>query len=315
MTSSSGFTDRVRQELSRVPEGDDAGRRGELATILRLAGSVHRRSVDGRTTTYLEVASASGAVARRTFALLRLPDPHQPQLWVRAPGGVRTVSTYGLTVALDAVAVDAGLVDGDGRLVSGLPGPATREPVAAARGALLSAARLSAPGRAAHQEFGVSGSDVAVELADLVRGLVGRATATAEDPPRVVVKSGKAIGELLGLTGAHDAAEEWEEQRNRRRLRNEATRLANADAANLRRTAEAAAGQVELVQTVVDRHGWRRLDEPLRVVALVRLANPSASLAELAELCDPPISKSAVYRRLARLAELADDVDRPDDGA
>lgn len=314
MTPSSGFTDRVRQELSRVPEGDDAGRRGELAAILRLAGSVHRRSVDGHTTTYLEVASASGAVARRTFALLRLPDRHQPQLWVRAPGGVRTVSTYGLTVALDAVAVDAGLVDGDGRLVSGLPGPAASEPVSAARGALLGAARLSAPGRAAHLEFGVSGSEVAGELADLVRGLVGRATVTAEDPPRVVLKSGKAIGELLALVGADAAAGEWEEQRNRRRLRNEATRLANADAANLRRTAEAASGQVELVQKVVERHGWGRLEEPLRVVALARLANPSASLAELAELCDPPISKSAVHRRLARLAELADEVDRRDDG-
>jgi hypothetical protein len=224
------------------------------------------------------------------------------------------VSTYGLTVALDAVAVDAGLVDGDGRLVSGLPGPAASEPVSAARGALLGAARLSAPGRAAHLEFGVSGSEVAGELANLVRGLVGRATVTAEDPPRVVLKSGKAIGELLLLVGADAAAGEWEEQRNRRRLRNEATRLANADAANLRRTAEAASGQVELVQKVVERHGWGRLDEPLRVVALARLANPSASLAELAELCDPPISKSAVHRRLARLAELADEADRRDDG-
>lgn len=306
-----GFTDRVRQELSRIPVDTEAGRRGELAAILRLAGSVHRRSVDGATTTFLEVASPSGAVARRTFTLLRLPDGYQPQLWVRAPGGVRTVSTYGLTVALDAVAADVELVDGDGRLVMGLPGPVSREPVAGVRGALLAAARLSSPGRPPHLEFGVTGPEVAGELAALLLDLVGRGTATAEDPPRVVIKSGGAIGDLLELAGATEAAGEWEEQRRRRQLRNQATRLANADAANLRRSAEASSDQVAVVQDVVDRLGWSQLEEPLREVALVRLANPSASLAELAELCD--ISKSAVHRRLAKLAELHRVLDHPDE--
>lgn len=306
-----GFTDRVRQELSRVPIADEAGRAAELAAILRLAGSVHRRSVDGATTTFLEIASPSGAVTRRTFALLRLPEGHQPQLWVRAPGGVRTVSTYGLTVALDAVARDAELVDRDGRLVMGLPGPVLREPAAGIRGALLAAARLSSPGRAPHLEFGVTGDEVASELASLLVDLVGRGTATSEDPPRVVIKSGGAIGELLELAGAGEAAGEWEEHRRRRQLRNQATRLANADAANLRRSTESSSDQVALVQEVVDRVGWSQLDEPLRAVALVRLANPSASLAELAELCD--ISKSAVHRRLARIADLRRTLDHPDE--
>lgn len=307
-----GFTDRVRQELNRVPVVNDDARRSELAAVLRLAGSVHRRSVDGVTTTFLEVASASGAVARRTFALLRLPDGHQPQLWVRAPGGVRTVSTYGLTVALDAVAADVGLVDAAGRLVTGLPEPVERDPVAGARGAFLAAARLSSPGRSPHLEFGVTGREVAEALAALLTNLVGRGTVTSEDPPRVVVKSGHVIGELLALVGAVEAASEWEEQRGRRRLRNEATRLANADAANLRRSAEAAAEQVARVQDVVDRFGWSRLEEPLRDVALVRLANPSASLAELAELCS--LSKSAVHRRLVKIGELGEQLEGPVEG-
>ncbi|WP_432214637.1 helix-turn-helix domain-containing protein [Salmonella enterica] len=48
------------------------------------------------------------------------------------------------------------------------------------------------------------------------------------------------------------------------------------------------------------------MGEELRSLALARLVNPTASLAELGELCDPPVGKSAVHRRLRRLEQLAD---------
>jgi cell division protein WhiA len=120
-----------------------------------------------------------------------------------------------------------------------------------------------------------------------------------------VVKSGATIGELLTTMGATGAFLAWDERRLRRQLRSDATRLANADAANLRRTIDAAAMQVRAVETVVAELGWEALDEPLRAVALARLANPEASLSELGELVDPPVAKSVVHRRLRRLEELA----------
>jgi DNA-binding protein WhiA len=91
----------------------------------------------------------------------------------------------------------------------------------------------------------------------------------------------------------------------RHEVRSAATRLANADAANVRRTIDAASAQVADVERVIERLGWDALDEDLRGVALARLANPMASLAELGELCDPPLSKSAIHRRLQRLRTLA----------
>jgi cell division protein WhiA len=131
-------------------------------------------------------------------------------------------------------------------------------------------------------------------------------SATGGTRPRVVVKSGATIGELLTTMGATGAFLAWDERRLRRQLRSDATRLANADAANLRRTIEAAATQVRTVETVVAQVGWERLEEPLRAVALARLANPEASLSELGELIDPPVAKSVVHRRLKRLEDLAD---------
>ncbi len=90
-------------------------------------------------------------------------------------------------------------------------------------------------------------------------------------------------------------------------MRAEAQRLANADAANVRRAVRAASEQVRLVEHAVDVLGWDELGEDLRDVALARLANPSASLAELGQLCDPPVGKSAVHRRLARLRALVEE--------
>ncbi|MRR11779.1 sporulation regulator WhiA, partial [bacterium] len=41
----------------------------------------------------------------------------------------------------------------------------------------------------------------------------------------------------------------------------------------------------------------------------LRLDNPDASLRELGELADPPLSKSAVYHRVRRIEELATGLD------
>jgi len=44
----------------------------------------------------------------------------------------------------------------------------------------------------------------------------------------------------------------------------------------------------------------------LQEVALLRLRHPDASIRELGELADPPLSKSAVAHRLRRINALAE---------
>jgi cell division protein WhiA len=311
MTSTEApLTDAVRQELARRPLGDPDEVGAELAAILRLAGALTLGgggAEGGPPHRSLEVDTVSGAVARRTFALLQHRFGVRPELLVRAPGGVRRRSTYGVRIpGAGPIARDLGVLDDAGRPLAGPPPPlqgAAR--LAYLRGAVLAAGSLSAPGRPPHLEIAVRSRGYAEGLAALVREVVaGTATATGDDRPRVVLKSGATIGELLLAVGAPEAWAAWEERRTRRRLRNDANRLANADAANLRRTIEAAATQVRVVERVVGEQGWEVLDDELRAVALARLANPAASLAELGELVDPPIGKSAVHRRLRRLEQL-----------
>jgi hypothetical protein len=48
------------------------------------------------------------------------------------------------------------------------------------------------------------------------------------------------------------------------------------------------------------------LPAELQEIAALRLRHPAESLRELASRCDPPLSKAAAQRRLARLVALAD---------
>ena len=309
-----GFTDAVRQELARrsLPSGVPA--RVELAALAHIAGTVTvRGGAPDAERIRLEVRTPSGAVARRVFALLQECYDVRAELVVHAPGGMRQRSTYAVRVGEDAhrVGHDLGLLDEAGRPRSApveLPTPEAA--TAFVRGAFLAGGSLSSPGRPAHLEITVRSPDLARQLAATIGGILRSSVRVVTgDRPRVVVKSGEAIGELLTAVGATGAFLAWDEQRVRRQLRGDATWLANADTANLRRTIEAASDQVETVERAVATHGWDALDEQLRAVALARLANPAATLTELGQLLDPPLAKSAVHRRMKRLQRLASEAD------
>ena len=308
MDNAASFTATVRQELGSRPLGGDVQRWAELAAIIRCGGSLVRRGGDAGPS--LRVVTTSGAVARRTYALLQERASIRPELAVRAPGGVQRRTSYEIRLgpaATPVVARELRILDADGRPVTALPvRPGDRGAVSFLRGAVLACASFSAPQRPPHLELAPGSATVAAGLADLLGHEVAGTVTVAGGRDRVVIKSGEAIGEVLVLVGATGAFLRWDEQRMRRQLRSEANRLANADAANLRRTIEAAAEQVRAVEQVIAELGWDALDDELREVALARLANPGASLQEVGELLDPPVGKSAVHRRLRRLVELGD---------
>lgn len=303
---SEGFTEHVRQELSRHPLGDGAANLVELGLILRLVGRLHRTGTDAGPRTSIEVASPSGGVIRRLYALVQATSPVRPRLWVREPAGVRTETTYGAVIVDGSVPLGqrAGVLDERGLPTRGLPPGALTHPEATLRATLLCTTSFSRPSRPAHVEVRVPDADVGNGLVEVLAAAdvpVHHDTARS----RLVLKSAAVVSRLLELVGAGDAQAEWDGRRERRELRNQATRLANADAANVRRTIDAAQAHLDAVEAAVGRVGWSGLPEDLRSVALARLVNPTASLSELGALCDPPIGKSAVHRRIQRLAGIA----------
>ena len=123
---------------------------------------------------------------------------------------------------------------------------------------------------------------------------------------RVVVRDGDAIGALLTRLGAHTRVLAWEERRMRREVRATANRLANFDDANLRRSARAAVAAAARVGAGAGDPRRRRPRITCCAAGRLRLSNRQASLEELGQLADPPMTKDAVAGRIRRLLAMAD---------
>lgn len=308
--------DAVRRELAVVAPGDAAV---ELATIVRVGGTWHRRGTpDGTTRTSVVVASPVGAVVRRVRLLTTMLEVPPPTFEMRAAGGMRPSTTWAARLDADALAA-LDVVAASGVPRNDLP-DWTPDPVAALRAVLLVATSISAPRRRPHLEISVGSEHL---VAPLVALFAHVDVPLRHDPGRgrLVGKSTTGIIRVLEVAGAERAAAAHADQRDRRALRNTVVRLTNADEANVARAVRAAGDQVDDLVTLRDA-GWETVPEHLREIALVRLANPMATLGELGQLCDPPVGKSTVHRRMAALRELAvrarDDGPTPDptgDGA
>lgn len=287
----------LREELAHVPDRSPRWLSGEAMALADCAGTLRVRG-GGRagTTIDMVVRCSPGAVARRLRqTLLDLLDS-RPGLIQRQGANLRGGDAY--LVELEAsVLRELTVLDGDGR-----PHPRGPADVPDAHGyvsgALMAAGTLSGVGQPTHLEIRTPRADHAGWLAAWVPG--GRAVGD-----RVVCKSGDAVQRLLEDLGAPQTMEVFAEGRRRRALRGQLTREVNAERANLRRATAAAAGQVHAIESLVAERGWDGLPDDLVGVALARVANPAATLAELGELLDPPVGKATVHRRLQRINELA----------
>jgi DNA-binding protein WhiA len=155
-------------------------------------------------------------------------------------------------------------------------------------------------------EFVVRDETLATRLAWMLRA-IGPAPKTMLRKGRRVLyyKDFEAIVELLTIVGAHGAVLRLEDVRAIKETKNRIHRLVNTEAANLERTAAAAATQRETIEYVASAFGMQNLSTALREIAQLRLNYPDESLTELGKRCNPPISKPTVNSRLLALGRLA----------
>jgi cell division protein WhiA len=303
------MTAAVKDELSRLPVTKSCCRKSEVAALLRFAGGLHIVN----SAIVVEAELDTGQTARRLRRDLADVFGATSELSIVAPGGLRRGNRYVLRVSRDgeALARQTGLLDGRGRPVRGLPAQVVSGGVcdaeAAWRGAFLAHGSLTEPGRSSALEVTCPGPEAALALVGAARRL-GVANAKARDVrgvDRVVVRDGDMIGALLTRLGAHQSLLAWEERRMRREVRATANRLANFDDANLRRSARAAVAAGSRVERAMEILG-DDIPEHLRQAGELRLKHKQASLEELGQLADPPMTKDAVAGRIRRLLAMAD---------
>jgi DNA-binding protein WhiA len=151
------------------------------------------------------------------------------------------------------------------------------------------------------------------QLAEDLVGLMARFDIEARLAKRrgtyaVYLKGAEPIVTFLALVGAHRALLRTEDVRIVKSLRNDVNRLVNAEIANQQKASDAALSQIDAINALAAAQGLENLPPALRELAELRLANPEVSLRELGELADPPLTKSAVYHRVRRIEELAEEM-------
>ncbi len=171
------------------------------------------------------------------------------------------------------------------------------------RGAFVAAGSVSAPRAAGHLEWRTAELEAAQFLAGLAAA-DGLAVRAAERRGHAVAyaKSKPVIRELLVYMGAHDAALSFEEAEVISATRGHANRNTNWDEANLARMSAASRSQRAAIQQLA----LEALDPDLQEVARLRLRHADLSLTELGRRAKPPLSKSAVARRMRTLMALAE---------
>ncbi len=172
-----------------------------------------------------------------------------------------------------------------------------------ARAAFLAVGSLAAESSGYHLELTPHDAALATRLASLL-GALGYRPKRMKRKTRDVLyyKHSDTIVEFLTLVGAHRTVLALEDIRAMRETKNRIHRLVNTEAANLDRSAGAAASQRRLILEISREHGLKALSPALREIAELRLKYPEAALAELGARCEPPISKPTVQSRFSALA-------------
>lgn len=121
----------------------------------------------------------------------------------------------------------------------------------------------------------------------------------------VYLKNGDNVSDFLGMIGANHSRLEFESIRAQREVLGNINRTVNCDMANTKRQAEAGAVRNEAIRRLMESDLAAELPDDLRQAAEVNLANPGASIKELGEMMNPPISKSGMNHRIKKLMEMA----------
>ncbi len=306
------YTEDVKRELSRISIEDDCCRRAELAALIRLNGSIEisRAGQWG-----LSVTTQNPATARVVFKLFRSVFGINAEIYIRRKVRLRKNNVYMVWCRGDVpdLLQRVGLMDSSGSLGHGVAAWVVKQRCcrrAYLRGAFLAAGAINDPHKVSyHMELATEYDEQSDVLCNLLEqeGFTPKSIRRKDDLV-VYLKEGEQIVRFLNIIGAHTSLLKFEDARVHKEVRNQVNRLVNAETANLNKSVEAGIKQVEAIKLIERTLGLEKLTPGLREIAELRLLNPEASLLELGEMADRPLSKSAVNHRLRKLVSLAEEI-------
>lgn len=303
------FSKDVKEELSLQISNARHCRLAELAAMLTCEGRIVRSG----TKQFLKLQTENLVVARKYFTLIRKTFNINIDISVKTNIKAKRNSMYTLLIRnpdqVTRILQATKLPFASSSL--GLADPVLIQNAcckrAFIRGAFLTSGSMSNPKKAYHLEIVVSGMDKAEQLRDMIQTFsVDAKIITRKKYFVVYIKEGSQIVDLLNVMEAHVALMDLENVRILKEMRNSINRQVNCEAANITKTVNAAAKQIEDIIFIRDNAGLGDLADGLEDIARLRIEFPEASLKELGAMLLPPIGKSGVNHRLRKLSMIAD---------
>ena len=121
----------------------------------------------------------------------------------------------------------------------------------------------------------------------------------------IFYRNESAIEYVLSLFGASKTIFEFLDAYVEKDYRNTENRATNCVARNIARSVNAAGAQIASIEALIANGMLEELSDDIKATAHLRIENPDMSLGELAEIHNPPISKSGLNHRLIKITELA----------
>ena len=295
------FAYQVKSELCRVPVQRICCARAEAYGVLLYRNTFNAREIR-IITENPEFAKRLPKLFHRAFNLRfdRLPGEQEGRekliFQINDPAKLeRIISQFGYEAKQTlAIHINFGVLEEDCCRTSFL------------RGAFLSGGSVTDPEKRYHLELAGNHCQASRELSALLTEMgflprmVSRGASTV-----IYFKQSEHIEDFLTKLGAPVAAMDIMTTKVDKAIRNGANRAMNCDIANVNKILEAATMQQSAIEALEKSGKLDRLPEKLQQTARLRLEHPELSLSQLAELCDPPVSKSCMNHRLRKLNEEA----------
>jgi len=293
------FSADVKNEIARSPEEKKCCMLAEIAGFIRMCGSV---KLSGGGKLDLRITTENPAIARLFLLRIKSYFGVGANLQIRRRNLLKKGHTYELTIGAEDNAEQILRETGILRVKEGcnyFPDYL--------RGTFLGAGTISHPDKSYHMEIVCSSETLANDLKRLINSFGFRSKVTARKNSFVVyLKESEQISDFLALLGANNQVMEFENVRIVKELRNKTNRIVNCESANLDKTIDSAARQIETIRLIESKVGLTNLPEKLREIALLRLDNPESSLTELGQMLEPPLKKSGVNHRFRKIEEIAE---------
>lgn len=134
---------------------------------------------------------------------------------------------------------------------------------------------------------------------DILAKLVAR-----KDSAVVYVKSKEVISDILNEMSVADSLEKLNKIVELKDRTNNDNRVSNCSVSNIDKAVRASVAQIRAIETIRQTVGLKKLNEKLFEAAEARLADPNASMQELADRLH--VTKSCLNHRMRKIAEIAE---------